>query len=137
VIAPGGVTPIGWSVTAGLAAQMLRRDRRVVCFLGDGGMMLQLYGLEMARDFKLPITYVVINNACLGNVMDYQPDSRRFATEYEAPRLAEIARGVGIEGYLVEKAEDVKGALHEAIKSERPALVDIRTSRQKHFKAIS
>lgn len=137
VIVPGGVAPIGWSVTAGLAAQMKDSNRRVVSWLGDGGMTLQLYGLEMARDYGLPITYVVLNNSCLGNVMDFQSDNRRLATEYPEPRFAEIAKATGIEGYKVEKAEDVKGALHEAIKSDRPCLVDIRTSQQKHFKAFS
>lgn len=136
IIAPGGVTPIGWSVTAGLAAQMHRPEGKVACFLGDGGMMLQLYGLEMARDYGLPITYVVINNSALGNVMDFQPDDRRLATEYNRPMFANIAKGVGIDGYLVEKAEDVKGALHEAITSDKPALVDITTSKQKHFKVM-
>jgi len=136
VIAPGGVTPIGWSVTSSLAAQIHNPDRRVVSFLGDGGMTLQLYGLEMARDFGLPITYVVINNSALGNVMDYQPDDRHLATEYPRPQFADIAKSVGIEGYQVDKAEDVKGALHEAIKSDKPSLVDITTSKQKHFKVM-
>lgn len=137
LIAPGGVTPIGWSVTAGLAAQMHKKDGKVISVLGDGGMMLQLYGLEMARDYNLPITYIVLNNSCLGNVMDYQPDHRRLATEYNEPHLSEIARAVGIEGYKVKNAEDVKGAIQEALHSNKPSLVDIATSRQKHFKAIS
>jgi len=137
IIAPGGVTPIGWSVTAGLAAQIHKPDTRVVSFLGDGGMTLQLYGLEMARELDLPITYVVINNACLGNVMDYQPDDRRFATEYDAPKLAEIAKGVGIEGFKVDNAEDIKGALQEAMDNGKPTLVEIATSKQKHFKAMT
>jgi acetolactate synthase-1/2/3 large subunit len=136
IVAPGGVTPIGWSVTAGLAAQMHKKDGRVACFLGDGGMMLQLYGLEMARDYGLPITYVVINNSCLGNVMDFQPDDRRLATTYDRPMFADIAKSVGIEGFRVDKAEDVKGALNEAINSDKPALVDISTSQQKHFKVM-
>jgi len=137
VIAPGGVTPIGWSVTAGLAAQMHCKDRKVVSVLGDGGMTLQLYGLEMARDYGLPATFVVMNNSCLGNVMDYQPDDRRLATEYPEPNLAEIAKAIGIEGYKVENAEDVKGALQEALQSDKPSLVDIVTSKQKHFKAMA
>ena len=99
--------------------------------------MLQLYGLEMARDFNLPITYVVINNHLLGNVADYQPDDRRLATEYDRPRFAEIAKGVGIESFSVDKAEDVKGAINEAVGNGKPTLIDISTSQQKHFKAIS
>ncbi len=136
IIAPGGVTPVGWSVTAGLAAQMIEKDRKVACFMGDGGMMMQLYGMEMARDYNLPITWVVINNSCLGNVMDFQPDDRRLATEYERPMFADIARGVGIEGYQVDKAEDVKGAINEALNNDKPSVVDITTSKQKHFKVM-
>ena len=79
---PGGVTPVGWSVTASLAAQIHNPDRNVIAVLGDGGMMMQSYGLEMARQYKLPVTYVVMNNSALGNVMDFMPDDRRFCTEY-------------------------------------------------------
>lgn len=136
VIAPGGVTPVGWSVTASLAAQMYMKDRKVVSVCGDGGMEMQLYGLEMARHYNLPITYVVMNNSALGNVMDFQPDQRRIATEYPEPHFAEIARSIGLEAYKVEKAEDLKGALHEAIQSDKPSLVDVRTSKQKHFKVM-
>jgi len=136
MIIPGGVTPVGWSVTAALAAQLYHRDRKVIGVCGDGGMIMQLYGLEMARHYQLPVTYVVMNNSALGNVMDFQPDHRRMATEYPEPRLAAIARGVGIQGFKVEKAEDLSGALHEALKSDQPTLIDVTTSRQKHFKAI-
>jgi len=136
-IVPGGVTPIGWSVTAALAAQMAHKSGRVVSVCGDGGMMLQIYGLEMARDYNLPVTYVVMNNSVLGNVMDFQPDDRRLATEYDQPRIAEIAKGVGIQSFKVEKAEDLKGALNEAISSDGPALVDATTSQQKHFAAFA
>ncbi len=136
IIAPGGVTPVGWSVTAALAAQMHLSDRRVVSVCGDGGMVMQLYGLEMARHYQLPVTWVVMNNSCLGNVMDFQPDDRRLATEYPQPRLADIAKGAGIESFKVDKAEDVKGAIQEAINLDKPALVDAATSQQKHFKAI-
>jgi acetolactate synthase-1/2/3 large subunit len=136
-IIPGGVTPIGWSVTAALAAQMEHKKGKVISVCGDGGMVLQIYGLEMARDYNLPVTYVVMNNSVLGNVMDFQPDDRRLATEYDQPRLSEIARGIGIESFKVEKAEDLKGALNQAINTDGPVLVDAATSQQKHFAAFS
>ncbi len=136
MIIPGGVTPVGWSVTAALAAQLYHPDRKVIGVCGDGGMMMQLYGLEMARHYRLPVTYVVMNNSALGNVMDFQPDHRRIATEYPEPHFAAIARGVGIQGFKVEKAEDFRPALHQALKSGEPTLIDVTTSKQKHFKAI-
>lgn len=136
VVAPGGVTPVGWSVTAALAAQLYLGERKVVGVCGDGGMLMQLYGLEMARHYQLPVTYVVMNNSALGNVMDFQPDHRRIATEYPEPQLAAVARAVGLLAFKVDKAEDLKPALHEALHSDRPALVDVTTSKQKHFKVM-
>jgi len=136
IIAPGGATPVGWSITASLAAQMHLPNRRVISVCGDGGMIMQLYGLEMARHYQLPVTYVVMNNSALGNVMDFQPDHRRIATEYPQPQLAAIAKGIGIEGFKVEKAEDLKPALHAALNNGKPTVVDVATSKQKHFKAI-
>lgn len=136
VIAPGGVTPVGWSVTAALAAQLYLKGRKVVAVCGDGGMEMQLYGLEMARQYNLPVTYVVMNNSALGNVMDFQPDHRRIATEYPEPRFAEVAKAIGLEAYKITKAEDLKPALYEAVRSDQPTLVDVTTSKQKHFKVM-
>jgi len=136
IIAPGGATPVGWSITASLAAQIHLPNRRVISVCGDGGMIMQLYGLEMSRQYELPVTYVVMNNSALGNVMDFQPDHRRIATEYSQPQLAAIAKGIGIEGFKVEKAEDLKPALHTALNNGKPTVVDVATSKQKHFKAI-
>lgn len=136
VIAPGGVTPIGWSVTASLAAQIHYPKRRVISVCGDGGFMLQLYGLEMSRQYNLPITHVIMNNSALGNVMDFQPDNRRVITEYDEPHFAGIAKAVGLEGFKVDKAEDLKPALHEALNNGKPTVVDVTTSKQKHFKVM-
>ena len=133
IIAAGGVTPIGWSVTAALTTQMLKPDKRVISFCGDGGLNTSLYCLEMAAQYELPITYVVLNNSCLGNVMDFQPPDRRLATEYPENDLAGIARAAGCEGYKVQKAEDIKPALNEALRNNKPTLVDIASSKKSHF----
>ncbi len=136
-IIPAGVTPIGWSVTASIAAQLHARDKKVVAVMGDGGMQLQLYGLEMAKDLNVPVTYVVMNNSVLGNVMDYQPDDRRLATEYAPINFPDIAKSIGLEAYKIEKAEDLKPAFHEAINNGKPSLIDATVSKQKHFAAFA
>jgi len=136
IVAPGGVTPVGWSVTAAIAAQMHLPERKVVSVCGDGGMVMQLYGLETAKQYEAPVTWVVMNNSCLGNVMDFQPDDRRLATEYPRPEFAAVAKSIGIESYRVDKAEDLKPALHEAINNGKPTVVDATTSQQKHFKVM-
>lgn len=133
IVAPGGAAGVGWGVPAALAAQLIQPERNVVCVCGDGGMMMMLYALEMAKQYALPVTYVVMNNACLANVMDFQAADRRIATEYPEADFAAIARSMGCAGAKIQKPGDLEPALEEAIRNERPALIDVSTSRQPHF----
>jgi acetolactate synthase-1/2/3 large subunit len=137
VIGPGGAAGVGWGVPAALAAQLISPARRVVGVCGDGGMMMMLYTLEMAKQYEVPINYVVMNNACLGNVLDYQAPGRAIATEYPEPDFAAIARSIGCVGIKVEHPSDLEPALEDAAKSERPAVVDVSTSKKSHFVLMS
>jgi len=136
VVAPGGVAGLGWGVSAALAAQMIQPDRKVVSVAGDGSMMMMLHTLEAAKQYRLPLTYVVLNNSCLGNVMDFQAPDRRIATEYDEPNFAGIAQAIGCKGLKIEDPADLKPALKAAIDSDRPALIDVTTSKEAHFRLM-
>ena len=38
-----------------------------------------LYTLATARQYDVPVNYVVVNNACLANVLDYQAPGRAIS----------------------------------------------------------
>jgi acetolactate synthase-1/2/3 large subunit len=137
VVGPGGVAGVGWGVPAALAAQLVQSDRRVVSVCGDGGMMMQLYSLAMAREYDLPITYVVLNNSILGNVWDFQAADRKIATEYREPDFARIAESMGCMGAKIEKPDELEGALKASIESDQPALLDVSTAKDPHFALMS
>jgi pyruvate dehydrogenase (quinone) len=109
----------------------------VVGVCGDGGMMMMLYTLEMARQYEVPVNYVVVNNACLANVLDYQAPGRAIATEYPEADFAGIARSMGCVGIKVEDPADLEPSLEDAIKSEGPSVVDVSTAKQQHFVLMS
>ncbi len=134
LLSPGGAAGVGWGVPAALAAQMICPDRRVVGVCGDGGMMMMLHNLQTAKQYEVPVSYVVLNNACLGNVLDYQAPGRSIATEYPETDFAGIARSIGCVGIKVEHPSDLEPALQDAKGSESPALVDVSTSKERqHF----
>ena len=134
IIAAGGAAGVGYGLGATLAAQLVSPEKRVVGVCGDGGMMMHLYVMEMAKEFKLPVTYVVMNNACLGNVMDYKAPGRQIATKYTRVDFARIARGFGIMGVRVDDPSDIRKALHDAFELDEPAVVDISITDYAHFK---
>ncbi len=136
VIAPGGVAGLGWGAAAALAAQIAQPDRKVVSVNGDGGMMMMLHTLETAKQYELPLTYIIMNNSCLGNVMDFQAPDRRIITEYSEPDFAAIGRSMGLKGLKVAKPDELKPALKAAIESERPAVIDVTISQEPHFRLM-
>jgi acetolactate synthase-1/2/3 large subunit len=97
VVAPGGAAGVGWGPPASLAAQLVLKDRNVVCVTGDGGMRMHQYTMEMANEHELPIT-------------------------------------LGCKGLRIENPDELKPALKAAIESDRPALLDVVTSQERHFK---
>jgi acetolactate synthase-1/2/3 large subunit len=134
VVAPGGAAGVGWGPPASLAAQLVLKDRNIVCVTGDGGMRMHQYTMEMANEHELPITCVVFNNSCLGNVMDFQPKDQRLAVEFPETDFAAVARDMGCKGLRIEDPKELKPALKAAIESDRPALLDVVTSQERHFK---
>ena len=134
IVAPGGAAGVGYSPGATLAAQFACPERRVIGVTGDGGMMMHLYAMEMAKQYRLPVTYVVMNNGCLGNVMDAQAMDRRIASQYERANFARIAQGVGIEGIRVEDPGEIRDALSRALSQDEPVLVDVAIADYPHLR---
>ncbi len=137
VVAPGGAGGVGWGPPAALAAQMILGDKKVVCVSGDGGMLMMLHCLETAAQYGLPVTYVALNNAALGNIRDFQSPDRRYCTEYPAPDLAAHARAAGCQGVTVTSPSALPDAIREALAFPGPSLVDVRTKAEPHFKLMS
>jgi len=137
VFAGGGVAAMGWGAPAGLAAQLINPDKRVVCPMGDGCMFMALTCLETAAQYDLPVTYVILNNSVLGNVNDFMNPELRMITEYNEPDFASLAKASGWMGMKVTKPQELGPALKEAIESERPALVDVTTMHQPHFSMMT
>ncbi len=137
VLAGGGVAAIGYGPPAALAAQIIHPERRVICACGDGGLMMHLYALEMARDLELPVTFVVLNNSCLGNVRDFLAADRRMATEYSEPDFAKIAQGFSLNSVRIEKPEELGSALAKAHESGETWLIDVIVDDLPHFKLMS
>jgi acetolactate synthase-1/2/3 large subunit len=137
VLAGGGVAAIGYGPPAALAAQIIHPERRVLCACGDGGLMMHLYALEMARDLELPVTFVVLNNSCLGNVRDFLAADRRMATEYSEPDFAKIAQGFSLNSLRIENPEELGSALAKAHESGETWLIDVIVDDLPHFKLMS
>jgi len=115
-----------------IGAQASHPGRQVIALSGDGGLAMLLGDLLTLRQLKLPVKLVVFNNSSLGFVELEMKASGLvdYGTELVNPDFAKLAESVGILGVRVERPEELRPALIEALAHDDPALVDVVVNRQ-------
>ena len=92
----GGNSPMGYSLPAAIGAQLLNTEKNVYCFIGDGGLQMNIQELQTIVHYKLPIKIVIQNNFGYGIIKQFQDayfEGRHFATGdgYSIPDFSKIA----------------------------------------------
>jgi pyruvate dehydrogenase (quinone) len=118
------------AMSQALGAAALDRDRQVVAFCGDGGLMMLLGDLRTAVTYQLPAKFVVFNNGRLGMVKLEQEQSGlpEFGTQLDNPDISAVATALGLQAQLVVRPDDVAEAVAAALRHDGPFLLDIRTN---------
>lgn len=126
---------LGWGMPAALGVQLARPDRPVLCAVGDGAAMYAIQALWTAARHDLPVVFAVVNNRqykILKDNLRSMGGRSAGSDTYVAMDLHEppvdhvaVARGLGIDAELVEKAADVTDAVRAALSSGRPALLEL------------
>jgi len=108
-------------------------DRTAIAYVGDGAWGMSLAEVMTAVKEKIPAVAVVFNNGQWGaekkNQIDYF-DNRFVGTNLANPDFSEVARVMGAEGYRVEHEDEVSDALKAALKSGKPAVVEIMLTQE-------
>ena len=115
------------TATAGAAATA---GARTVVLTGDGALGYAVGELATVTELRLPITVVVLNNRSLGWIRWYRRITFGRGWEdddFADVAYADVARGFGMHGVRVTDPAELGGALASALRSDRPALVDVVT----------
>jgi acetolactate synthase I/II/III large subunit len=96
----GGLGTMGFGVPAALGAALAHPDAEVVCFTGDGSLMMNLQELATVAETGARLTIVAFDNQCLGLVGQQQDlffAKRRVGCDYQRPSdLVALARAFGL-----------------------------------------
>ena len=128
---PRGFGIMGFSLPAAISYALARPGERVVALCGDGGFAMVLQELETALREGANITICIMNNAQLHFIRDNQKvlfNSRYISTAFTDLDFASIARSFGCTGIRVKNSGQLETALNDALASDLPAVVDVRTS---------
>jgi pyruvate dehydrogenase (quinone) len=115
-----------------IGAQASHPGRQVVSLSGDGGVAMLLGEVLTLRQLKLPVKLVVFNNNSLGFVELEMKAAGLvdYGTDLVNPNFAQLAESAGIFGVRVEKPEDLRPAVLQALEYDGPALVEVIVNRQ-------
>ena len=120
---------IGLGLANAIGAALARPDRLTVAALGDGGAMMGLPEIETAARLRLPILFVVYDDAAYGaEVHHFRPMGHPVETvQFPDADFAAIARGAGAEGDRRPHARGPRaGARRGSTRRDRPLLVDAK-----------
>jgi acetolactate synthase-1/2/3 large subunit len=130
-ITSGGLGTMGYGIPAAIGAKAARPEATVVCIDGDGCFQMTAQELVTAALEDLPIVVVLVNNAHLGMVTQWQDmffEGRRSHVHLTAhvPDYAKLAEAFGGVGMVVESEAELEPALEEALSLGRMVVVDCR-----------
>jgi acetolactate synthase-1/2/3 large subunit len=126
---------LGWAFPAGLGAKCAQPDRPVVTFTGDAGFWYHIAEVETAVRWKINAVTVVNNNGS-GNQSKRgfdrvyggeQTEGGRSLWTFNKMNFARLAEDMGAVGIRVEQPSEIAGAIAQALKADRPVVIDVIT----------
>ncbi|HEB4091110.1 TPA: acetolactate synthase large subunit [Enterobacter cloacae] len=126
----GGLGTMGFGLPAAVGAALANPDRKVICFSGDGSLMMNIQEMATAAENQLDVKIILMNNEALGLVHQQQSLFYKqgvFAATYPGMiNFMQIAAGFGLHTCDLNAEKDVHAALQAAISRPGPALIHVR-----------
>ncbi|WP_313162789.1 acetolactate synthase large subunit [Kosakonia cowanii] len=130
----GGLGTMGFGLPTAIGAALANPERKVICFSGDGSLMMNIQEMATAAENNLDVKIILMNNEALGLVHQQQSlfyKSGVFAATYPGMvNFVQIAAGFGLHTCDLNAAADPQAALQEIIDRPGPALVHVRIDPQ-------
>ncbi|MBI4560689.1 MAG: hypothetical protein HY724_01495, partial [Candidatus Rokubacteria bacterium] len=130
---------LGWGMGAAIGVQLANPERKVVATIGDGSVMYSCQALWSAAHYRLPIMYVILNNASyailtagmLGMGLDSAKRGIYPGMDLVDPEIdyVGLACALGVPAERVEQPSDLRSVLEKMLAAEGPTLVDVAIDR--------
>ncbi|HUJ73739.1 MAG TPA: thiamine pyrophosphate-binding protein [bacterium] len=129
-----GFSAMGFGVSGILGAKLAAPERPCVAICGDGGFTMTPHVLCTAVEYNIPAVWVIWNNFAWGAIRDIQYGmfgGREIGTGFYQgelpynPDFAALARAHGVDAVTVKHGDDLRGALEQAVRQNKPWVLDV------------
>ena len=134
----GGLGTMGFGLPAAIGVKLAFPDMEVACVTGEGSIQMNIQELSTATQYNTPVKIINLRNNYLGMVkqwQDMQYEGRYAMSTYEdsLPDFVKLVESYGHVGMLVDKLEDLDGAMEEAFAmKDKLVFLDIFIDRMEH-----
>jgi acetolactate synthase-1/2/3 large subunit len=133
----GGLGTMGFGMPAAMGVQLAHPDELVMCITGEASIQMCIQELSTCKQYNLPIKIINLNNRYMGMVRQWQEFfyEKRYAMSYmdALPDFVKLAESYGHVGMYIDKPEDIRGALEEAIAlKDRTVFIDFITDQNEN-----
>ncbi len=140
LLTTGGFSTMGWALPAALGAKLACPDVPVVAAVGDGDFMMTMQEMATAVQYDIPVVVFLVNNSGWIAIKDLQMaaygEDHGYACDFEkdgkpySPDFKKVAEAFGCHAERATKAEQIRPALKRALKSGKPAVVEVSVNRK-------
>ena len=126
----GSLGTMGFGLPVAIGAAIANPDKRIVCFSGDGSIMMNLQELATLAEQNLAVTVIIFENRTLGMV--YQQQKYLFDKNYSAsvfdyvPDFIQLAKGFGIRAVDASENPDWYKTAFDANAKNKPCIVRVK-----------
>lgn len=125
----GGLGTMGFGLPAAIGAALAEPEKQVLCFTGDGSIMMNLQEFATAVEHQLNVKIILMNNRALGLVHQQQTlfyQKHIYASTYHCQtNFMQIAQGFGMSVCDLNQAQDPHAALANALNQTGPCLIHV------------
>ena len=126
----GGAGTLGYDIPAAFGASVAT-GKRAVAIMGDFGFTFHVQELAVCAANNIPVVVVIVNNAYLGLIRQNQKYAYGYECDVAMPEnqgmidYVKVAEGFACYGERVFDADDLPAAFERAVKSGKPAVIDV------------
>lgn len=125
----GGLGTMGFGLPVAIGAALANKDKEILCFSGDGSILMNIQELATLADFGLNVKVIILNNNHLGLVRQQQElfyNKHYIASRFISnPDFKLIAQGFGIGSCNLAEEENPLDKLEEILKTPGPYVINI------------
>ena len=123
-----GLGSMGFAIPGALAARLAHRDRPVLAFTGDGGLLMAVADIHTSVRENLPIIILVFDDGEVGLIRTKQSIKGidPYGVHIGGIDWEHLARGFGANGTNVNSEAGLIAALEQALKSNETTVIGVK-----------